>query len=416
VATALVVGAVATAVGTVAAPAAAAPQCSRPAEAAAVYAPLPWPQRWFQPDRVWPLSRGAGVTVAVVDSGVDGRHPQLGGGRVQAGFDALAGGPGGDGDCDGHGTAVASIIASAKVQNIGFAGLAPGAVVLPVRVADTGVNERRNEVSVADMAEALTWAADNGARVINVSVYFTADHAPLRTAVEYAQQKGALVVAAVGNHHDERGTGPDATPYPAAYPGVVGVGAINEDGGRLPESYVGPHVDVVAPGGRVVAAARAGGHSEVSGTSFAAPFVSATAALLIAADGTLTADRVRERLIATADPPPGPALEYGRGVVNPYRALTERAAVGAPASAEPVPDEPTDEAALARERRWRTDAMRAGTAAAVVAALAVLLMLAGPVARRGRRGRWRPRQTRRVPEHRTPLDDAEQQFYDVPRP
>jgi type VII secretion-associated serine protease mycosin len=408
----LAVAAAVAALGSVATPvtpAAAAPVCSRVPQAAEVIAALPWERQLLLAERVWPLSRG-GVPVAVIDTGVDGRHRQMAG-RVLPGYDALTNAPGGDGDCDGHGTAVASVIAAAKVEGVGFAGLAPDATILPVRVADSGVTERQGEISAADMAEALRWAADHGARVINVSVYFEVDHAEIRAAVEYAQSLDVLVVAAVGNRHKDDGR-PDPTPYPAAYRDVVGVGAINADGSRLPESYVGPFVDLVAPGGTVTTAAPGSGHRQVSGTSFAAPFVSATAALLLARG--MTVAEVRRRLIATADPAPGPIHEYGYGVVNPYRALVERAAEGAPASAVPVTEKPTDQAALARERRWRADAARAGVAVAVVAVLAVLLVAAGPVARRGRRGGWRARR-RPTPVEPQASDDTEQRFYEVPR-
>src|SRR4051794_1266704 len=111
----------------VATPARAAPAaCQSPAEPGRVIEQIPWPQRWLAPERVWPFSTGAGVRVAVVDSGSDAGHPQLKG-QVLKGFDMLGGGTEGTVDCISHGTAVASIIAARRQPGVGFAGLAPGA-------------------------------------------------------------------------------------------------------------------------------------------------------------------------------------------------------------------------------------------------------------------------------------------------
>jgi membrane-anchored mycosin MYCP len=404
-----------------AAPAIAAPVC-RAAEPMPPIAELPWAQRWLQPDRVWPLATGRGVTVAVLDSGVDAGHPQLRDGPVLAGVDMVTNAGPGNVDCDSHGTAVGSILAARPARGIGFAGLAPGASLLPVRVVEQGVERAPGEeppVSPSVLATALRWAADQGAHVINVSVVFYVDHQVIADAVRHAQSKGAIVVAAVGNAHDEQRSGPDAVPYPAAYSGVVGVGAMGPDGSRLSTSYVGPHVDLVAPGGNVTAAARLGGHrQDWTGASFAAPFVSAAAALLVSADSSLSAAQVIQLLYASADPPGGSREEYGHGVVNPYRALTERYDLRRPAVEQSLPEPVDDPRAGARERRWHLDGRLAGLVTVAATALAMLALLAGSVWRRGRRDGWRPaRRASRTPAcTAAEAADPARVFFTVPAP
>ena len=394
--------------------AARAPSCRSPVQPQPQVTALPWTQRWLQPARAWSVSRGRGVTVAVVDSGVDAAHPQLRGGPVLDGWDMVTGGPGGAVDCDSHGTGVASLIAAAPVDGVGFAGLAPAARILPVRV-DERDNEARaglDPVSPAGFAAGLRWAVDHGARVANVSIVFYTDHRVVADAVAYARERGVLVVAAAGNGHDESGEGADAIPFPAAYPGVVGVGAIGADGARLSSSYVGPHLDIVAPGADVTVANPGSGHRKASGTSFAAPLVSAAAALLFAAEPELDAEQVAHRLVATADPAGG-TPEYGHGVVNPYRALIERHTLAAP-SAAPAPRwAGPDPAAVARTERWARAADRATVMALAAVAPALLALLLAAVWRRGRRRGWTPTRHAARPEPST-VDDPAHRFYAPP--
>ena len=296
--------------------------CDRPAVATVGGTGTPWAQQRYGTANLAGVADGRGITVAVIDSGVDAAYPQLRG-RVVAGIDLLDRGDGRI-DCVGHGTAVASIIAAAPSPANGFAGLAPGATILPVRVtersaADPGSTDRT--VGAGDLARAVRGSVDRGASVINLSVVVYEDSPALRAAVAYAERRDAVVVAAVGNQHD-RG---DPTPYPAAYPGVIAVGAISPSGMRVPTSQVGPYVDLVAPGADVLAAAPPRGYGLYEGTSFAVPFVSATAALLRQYRPDLTAAQVSARLAATADPAAGSgrAEEYGAGELDPYRAVTD---------------------------------------------------------------------------------------------
>jgi subtilisin family serine protease len=197
-----------------------------------------------------------------------------------------------------------------------------------------------------------------------------------------------VVVAAVGNSHDQG----DPTPYPAAYDGVIGVGAVTPDGVRLDKSQVGKYVDVVAPGSEIAVAVPPRGYQFFQGTSVAAPFVSATAALVLQYHPELSAREVAARILATADPAPGEpgSKEYGYGVLNPYRALTEGISSESPNRPAPLPPparDPGATQAAAAAGRTRTVAV---ALAASVGGLALLVVLVANVVPRGRRRGWRP--------------------------
>jgi membrane-anchored mycosin MYCP len=349
---------------------------------------LPWAQQLLDLDRTWPHSTGAGVTVAVVDSGVDVDHPQLQG-KVLPGADFfLVGDLPGDFDCVSHGTAAASIIAASPVAGVGFRGVAPDARILPVRITDRELNDSgaATPINPGIVADGIRYAADSGAKVINLSLSGYGDFPVIRDAVAYAQSRDVLLVAAVGNR-DDQGAVPS---FPASYDGVLGVGSVNIEGVRAQGSQVGPYVDVVAPGQDVVAASRVAGHHYWAGTSFAAPFVSGVAALVRAAHPNLTAQQVADRLVATADPAPGGknSLEYGAGIVDPYRAVTEDLSDREPLVAPAVSPKPPDPEEL-REAAWWAD-MSAGAkigAGLVVAAIVVAGILAAALPR-ARRRRW----------------------------
>ncbi|MDG4831843.1 type VII secretion-associated serine protease mycosin [Solwaraspora sp. WMMD1047] len=378
--------------------------CARPDPPLPPVAALPWAQRALDPPSVWRHSTGAGVLVAVVDSGVDSDHPQLkAAGTVLRGQDFhLIGDLPGNFDCVSHGTAVASLIAARPADGIGFAGLAPGARILPVRVSERELTDdgQIQGIHPRVLAGGIRYAADRGAKVINLSLAGGVDHPEVRAAVAHAVARDAVVVAAAGN-----GTGSDqgGPVFPAGYDGVLGVGAVDPDGLRLPSSRTGPQVDLVAPGGGVLAAARAGGHRYYDGTSFAAPFVAATAALVRAAWPELTAAEVAARIVATANPAPG-GPGYGAGLVDPYRAVTDGLTVAAVGVPRPVVLPTADPAAVRAAASWHA----AGTSARVLLVASVLLValaaLAGWVIRRGRRERW---QARRVAVASDPGPDDE---------
>ncbi|MEH0819143.1 MULTISPECIES: type VII secretion-associated serine protease mycosin [unclassified Micromonospora] len=364
-------------------PALAAPNCPGPAGGAAP-AETPWALRRLDPASAWRITRGERVTVAVIDSGVSPTHPLLKG-QVREGrdFNGLASM---QGRCDlaGHGTIVAGIIAGRDDTGAPYSGIAPAARILPVRVLpDT---QRTSDPGLpVQIAAAIRWSTDQGAEVINLSLV-TVDHPDLARAVDYALDKGAVVVAAAGNRQQEQ---QDLPAYPAAYPGVIAVAGVDREGGHVGSSVSGNYVDIAAPGLDIVGPAPAGqGYlaEPQGGTSFAAAYVSGAAALLRSARPDLTPEQVAYRLTRTADnPPEGHNPELGYGVVNPYRALTSL--LGTPRSDAPVGALPPPDAADDPLGRQRTVALWAAGAAAVLAAA---LLAARPILALGRRRRWRP--------------------------
>jgi membrane-anchored mycosin MYCP len=354
---------------------------------------VPYESLLYDPARLTPLATGKGIRVAVVDSGVDADQPQLAG-KVAGGRDFLRGDSDGRQDCVGHGTEVAGIIAAGPAPGVGLRGLAPGVTIVPVRISeqeDVGASTAGQHGSAQDFARAIDFAAGPGrARVINLSLVMTADVPVVRDAVARAIAGGVVVVAAVGNNDGTSRANP--TPYPADYPDVIGVGAIAANGLRAGYSRHGDYVDVMAAGDKVTSTALHSGQTTVSGTSFATPFVAATAALILQRFPGSTPEEVSHRIVATADPAPGGrhSDDYGFGLLNPYRALTESLGPQSAAPAAPQIRATGDPAALARQAR-RDHSQRLSLLVAAIGAIAVLLgVVVAGVVRRGRRRGWHP--------------------------
>jgi subtilisin family serine protease len=272
----------------------------------------------------WITGDGTGQVVGVVDTGVDASHPDLAG-AVLPGTDVVDGGDGRI-DPNGHGTHVAGIVAAVSGNGIGGAGLATGARVLPVRVIGADGSGWDS-----DAAAGLVWAADHGATVVNMS-FGGPDRSPvMEQAVGYALGKGVSVVVAAGNE----GASGDPVEYPAATPGVIAVGAVDVNGFRPAWSSSGSHLAVAAPGVGIFSTVPGGGYATWSGTSMAAPFVSAAVALLRRAQPVLTPAAVRQRLVETADDlgPVGFDPQYGAGRLN----LLAAEAVPAPVDVTTTP-------------------------------------------------------------------------------
>ena len=341
--------------------------------------------RVYGPARLAGLATGAGVRVAVIDSGVDARNPQLRG-RVEVGRDPLYKASSGRLDCVGHGTAVAGIIAGAPVGGTEVQGLAPGATIVPVKVSeksdmDEASSGRDSQTSARAFAEGIRWAVREGrADVINISLVMVAEDPRVEAAISEAVEAGVVVVAAAGND----GPKPGVT-YPADFPGVIGVAAVGADGRLADFSQPGRHVDIAAFGAPVTVLSPVAGHTVVEGTSFATPFVAATAALLRERFPRDSGLQISERILRTADPAPGGARSagYGRGLLNPYRALTEDSG---PVVAGGGVVSPSAVVAAVPGREWE----RAGWFAAGGAVVAVLAGVMAVVVARGRRRGWHP--------------------------
>ena len=250
-----------------------------PQHGIAAPAAAPWAQQELGFASVWNRTRGAGVTVAVVDSGVDA-NPQFGD-RVIPGPDLVAGTKPGippGADCVGHGTAVASIIAAAPVPGVSFTGVAPAARILSVKISGT------DTFPTSATPQGIMDAVQFGADVINLSLATPDDVPALRNAVEYALRQNVVVVAAAGNDIQQGGAGGNGPFYPAAYPGVLAVGAAGPGGALAGFSDRHTPVAVTAPGVNVTSA-YPGTFPDAydpaqSGTSFAAAFVSGVVALV----------------------------------------------------------------------------------------------------------------------------------------
>ncbi|MEV6931857.1 type VII secretion-associated serine protease mycosin [Dactylosporangium sp. NPDC051485] len=359
--------------------------CPGPArQPAPVPSGTPWPLQRYDQTRLNALADGRGIVVAVIDSGVDAHNPQLQG-AVQPGPDQLDGGNSVL-DCVGHGTGVAGIIAARPAKDSPFRGLAPGATILALRVSELTEGENGTtsgrQGTPAGLANAIRDAVARHAKVINLSLVSYRDDPAVRDAVAAAVAGDVVVVAAAGNGAEQG----NRTPYPAAYDGVIGVGAVAPDGQRVPSSQTGPYVDLVAPGAQVVTTTTPSGLAVMDGTSFAAPFVAATAALIRQYRPNLTAAQVAAQLMATADGGhAGPG--YGAGVLNPVRALTERLGASPRPAAQPLAQPARDPQAGARESaaRRRTVLIALGGLSIVLVAFLVAAVLPA-----GRRRRWRP--------------------------
>ncbi|WP_181442246.1 S8 family serine peptidase [Streptomyces tateyamensis] len=318
-----------------------------------------WPLQAYEAStKVWPVSEGEGVTVAVLDTGVLADHQDLTG-QVLPGADFTGENTNGQRDAVGHGTAMASLIAGHGHADLaGVMGLAPKARILPVRI---GLRDADTVVAGPELrfAEALRYAVDRGAKVVNMS--FAAalrTDRDARSAVQYALSHDVVLVAGSGNLGAE-------VAYPAAFPGVVAVGAIDRKGNIWEKSDRGPEVSVVAPG---VEIRDAGSKSPTdyryaTGTSDATAYVSAIAALVRAKYPSLSAGQVIRRMITSAAAPPDgsvtPNERYGYGIASPSKSLAANPAVD---------DGPRDNPLLARVESQGAPESVAASAVPVVGA------------------------------------------------
>ncbi|MEU6811928.1 type VII secretion-associated serine protease mycosin [Streptomyces sp. NPDC046831] len=303
-------------------------------------------QQWFldamKAEQMWRTSTGKGVTVAVIDTGVDPDIPDLKG-QVLQGRDFAERQPGDEHtDHGGHGTGMAALIAGTGAANGGNGafGLAPGTEILPIRMpqAESAANEAEAVKQFNELLpQAIRYAVDAGAKVINISLGQEEGSPELTASVKYALDKGALIFAAVGNKA-EKG---NPLEYPASTPGVVGVAAVGKNLRRSSFSQFGPNVDIAAPGEDMVAACTGKtGFCQSGGTSDATAIASASAALIWAAHPDWTNNQVLRVMLNTIGGPTNGAKRndsIGYGIVRPRIALRDPGDPG-PADVYPLPD------------------------------------------------------------------------------
>jgi membrane-anchored mycosin MYCP len=329
----------------------------------------PWAQDRLRITDAWRWGRGAGQTVAVVDTGV-ASHARLAG-RLLDGGDFVGPGSTGTADCDGHGTLVAGIVAAAPDPSSGPAGVvgvAPEARILAIRQSSAPIavagRDRPGAGDVVTLARAVLRAVDLGATVVNISeaaclpvAVAPRVLAPLRAAIRAAVDRDVVVVAAAGNagsgaclQTDPSGTEEGQVVAPAWFgDDVLSVGYVGQDGRPSPRTVRGPWVSVAAPGTDVVSLASTGGGlvdrvqpaggaaddpagSPIEGSSFAAPYVAGVAALVRARFPALSARQVTARIVATASAGSSAASSaaasgthddaVGAGMVDPVAALS----------------------------------------------------------------------------------------------
>ncbi|GHE91952.1 hypothetical protein GCM10017786_25690 [Amycolatopsis deserti] len=388
--TALVTAAAGLAAVTVAPPAAQAQQNC--VVSGSLVVPVPWSQQLLAPDRVWPLSTGAGQRVAVVSTGA-ADNPQLTGRLAERATFAPpdTGQSSGSPDCLGTGTGVSGIIAALPTTVVGFHGMAPGAQILSAKVVGDSYpsgREPRKSVAPLTLAAGVNWAVDRNATVIAVPTVTYEDNPALRAAVQRALSRNIVVVAAVGERQPNEPGG--LVPYPASYDGVIGVASLAENGLVADDSRADA-VDLVAPGANVVTTYPNNGLGAVAGTEYATAYVAGTVALVRSYRPQLSNQDIAKRLYATAAPAPEGtgSASYGYGVVNPYQAVSDDVVAGNPVALPPLTPVTVDPEVAARQAaEERSDEWALGLAAGgfALVVLVTAIVVFGPL---GRRRRWR---------------------------
>ncbi|RNC63067.1 MAG: Minor extracellular protease Epr [Candidatus Dichloromethanomonas elyunquensis] len=294
---------------------------------------LQWGLKKIRADQVWNEGvTGQGVIVAVVDTGVDLEHPDLvdtakNMNNLVQGYNAYtrSSSPDAPQDDHGHGTSVAGVIAALN-NNKGIIGIAYNAKIMPIKAMD-----KNGEGEDSILADGIIWAADHGAKIINMSLGSPDETKILDDALRYAANQGCLLVGASGNNQTVEGsfvvkTGETGVAYPAANPNVIAVSAVDSNDKIADFALTGPEVLLSAPGVRVITdywSPTETGCAYTSGTSVAAPFVSASAALLWSRFPELSSNDIKKALTQSAYDlgDSGRDNQYGFGQVDVYRAL-----------------------------------------------------------------------------------------------
>ncbi|MCK0506838.1 S8 family serine peptidase [Aromatoleum anaerobium] len=267
-----------------------------------------WHLPKIQAPTAWDASTGAGVTVAILDSGVDASHPDLAG-KLVSGWNFYDGNSNTT-DVNGHGTKVAGTVAAATNNATGVAAVAGAAKIMPVRVSSSS-----GSGSLSAIASGLTWAADRGARVANLSFYGVSTSSTIVSAAQYMKNKGGLVTVSAGNYGTE-------TTF-ASTDTMIIVSATDSNDAKTSWSSYGNYVDLAAPGAGIWTTANGGGYGSVSGTSFSSPVTAGVVALMMAVNPTLGASQVQQLLQSTAKDLGAAGWDkyYGYGLVNAAAAV-----------------------------------------------------------------------------------------------
>lgn len=257
----------------------------------------------------WSHTDGAGITIAILDTGIDLNHPDLVDNIVD-GFNVL------DNNNDvkddnGHGTKTAGVVAAVAGNKIGSLGIAPKSKIMPIKIAGSD-----GYALFSAMAEGLMWAADNGARIANLSYSGAAGSLTVQRAASYFRSKGGIVVVSAGN----TGT---RTPYPS-HQALVVVSATDKSDRMASWSSYGPSVDLCAPGVSIYTTQKGGKYGKVSGTSFSAPIVAGSIALIMSKNPDLNPDKTEAVLYGNVKKlgTESEAEKFGRGRVDIGAAIT----------------------------------------------------------------------------------------------
>jgi type VII secretion-associated serine protease mycosin len=278
----------------------------------ALYSRYQWNLPLIETLQGWNIARGSqDVKVAVVDTGVDLNHPDLKDNLLE-GTNIVSKGGTPPQDDVGHGTHVAGIISALVNNNEGVAGMTWFNPILPIKVLDAS-----GSGSTYAVAQGIIWAADHGAKVINLSLGNYADAQFLHDAIKYAYDKDVVLIAASGNDNTER------PGYPAAYEEVFAVAATDAKKNKASFSNYGNYIDVAAPGVSIPSTYPDNQYAALSGTSMASPHVSALAALIRSANPLLKNTEVMEIMRKSASDigEPGKDKYFGYGLIDVVKAL-----------------------------------------------------------------------------------------------